>query len=178
MYLKVCSMTDKEIMHHFNNGDDAKILRKILGQFATGVAIATGMDSGKPFGLTINSFTSVSLEPPLILFCIKNSSTSLPLFQNNSYFALNVLDGEQKEISQKFAANMPALEKFAEVDFRVSDNNLPILYGNIATLECEKYAIHEGGDHKIIIGKVLRAFGHNTHDPLVYWSGSYKKIHI
>jgi flavin reductase (DIM6/NTAB) family NADH-FMN oxidoreductase RutF len=161
----------------FNQNDDAIKLRKILGQFATGVAIVTTNNSDElPCGITINSLTSVSLSPPLILFCLSKQSGTMPSFQKSKMFAINILDGEQKELSQHFAkAN---IDKFKEINWHKSENGLPIFHGNIATFECQKTNEFDGGDHIIIIGEVINAWGHESHDPLIYHDGKYKKIHI
>ena len=161
----------------YSQGDDNKNLRKILGQFATGVAIVTtfGQDE-KPCGITINSLTSVSLDPPLLLFCLSKFSGTLNAFKANSYFAINILDGEQKSISKDFAR--PNFDKFSNVNWDISQHKCPILYGNIATIECKKTNEFDGGDHIIILGEIINASGHESHDPLIYHNGAYKKIHI
>lgn len=161
----------------FRTGDDTKYLRRILGQFATGVAIVTAQkDDGQPCGITINSLTSVSLDPPLLLFCLSKTSGTLPVFQQSEKFAINILDGEQKQLSQDFARIN--YDKFANVIWKKGENDCPIFPFNIATIECTKVNEFDGGDHRIFLGKIDFAHGHESYDPLIYHAGNYKKIHI
>lgn len=161
----------------YNHGDDNKNLRKILGQFATGVAIVTTFSQdNRPCGITINSLTSVSLEPPLLLFCLSKFSGTMAAFQTNPNFAINILDGEQKAISKDFSRQN--FDKFANIKWEIGEHKCPILPDNIATIECKKTNEFDGGDHIIILGEIMKASGHASHDPLIYHGGEYKKIHI
>lgn len=150
---------------------DAKHFRDTLGCFATGVTIITTVDSeGGPVGLTANSFSSLSLDPPLVLFCLDRNVVSFPAFHSNRHFAVNILGADQEDMSRRFAQSGP--EKWNGVAFETWDTGCPILAGCIATLECNIDSIYEGGDHVIIVGEVVRiANGGGT--PLAFFRGRY-----
>jgi len=147
----------------------AKALRDTLSNYATGVAIVTTTDTdGTPYGVTINSFNSVSLEPPLVLWSLALSAWSLPVFQRASGFAVNILSHEQGEACKLFASRDE--ERFAQVAWERGFNDLPVLDGNLATLVCDVWARHPGGDHEIMIGEVLDCTCTGG-TPLVYCQG-------
>jgi flavin reductase (DIM6/NTAB) family NADH-FMN oxidoreductase RutF len=150
---------------------DPLLLRVALGQYATGVAVVTTVDGdGRPLGLTINSFASVSLDPPLVLWSLGRSSACLPAFKACSHFAINVLAADQVELSNRFAA--AALDKFAHLEWTPGLGGAPLLAGCCARFECASEARHAGGDHLILIGRVER-FGHEKREPLVFHGGRY-----
>lgn len=162
-----------EFAYGQNSPKDALSLRKIMGKFATGVAIATCMDEAvRPVGITINSLTSVSLDPPLILFCVSKKSGTLAAFMACENFALNILGHTQKDIAHNFSRYNH--DKFQNINWKKSSNDLPVFENSIAIFECKKYACHDGGDHEIIIGEVLSASGNSKQSPLLYFSGNYK----
>jgi flavin reductase (DIM6/NTAB) family NADH-FMN oxidoreductase RutF len=147
-------------------------LRDILGQFATGVAVVTSTDKGNyPIGMTINSFASVSLDPPLILWSLRTSSYYYPNFRNNGNFAISVLSEDQKELCKLFAGKQQ--EKFSQVDHYFGDLGIPILGGSIAHLECEKRFEYEAGDHVIFVGEVIHFGSEEVRRPLVFHGGSF-----
>lgn len=144
--------------------------RQIMGQFATGVTIITTRDGlGTPQGLTINSFASLSLDPPLVMWSLRLNSTSLAAFRGASHFAINILSAEQEDTSKVFAR--PG-DRFAGIDWQASDSGVPLLKGSLAWIECERFAEYPGGDHVIFVGRVLRA-RHFEGAPLLYWRGAY-----
>ena len=150
---------------------DEKEFRRVLGQFATGVTIITtrGKD-GAPAGVTVNSFTSVSLNPPLVLWCLAHNSQNLLAFRKASHFAVNILAADQHALSHKFAASIP--DKFDGVDYEEGRAGVPLLKGVTARLICRKIRRLVGGDHDIFLGRVeeyMRADG----KPLVFHSGRY-----
>ena len=155
---------------------DARAFRNALGSFPTGVAIitTTGTD-GKPVGLTCNSFSSVSLEPPLVSWSLRMASKSLDAFRGIRGFAINILAEDQKELSARFA-NGAIVDKFESVDWRAGHAGLPVIAGCVATFECDKFAEHEAGDHMLFLGRVAR-FDHGRQEPsLVFYKGAYMML--
>ncbi|MBR9909303.1 MAG: alpha/beta fold hydrolase [Gammaproteobacteria bacterium] len=147
-------------------------LRRAFGAFATGVTVVTTTDAnGKPVGLTANSFTSVSMEPPLLLFCLKNDSANLDTFRHSDCFAINILSHDQQDISRRFASKVE--DRFALTPWETWSLNVPILQDTIASFECEKYAIYDGGDHQIFVGRIHQAFLNAQRQPLMYVKGGY-----
>ncbi len=158
-------------------GSDSRTLRDALGCFGTGVTIVTTMDkAGKPVGLTANSFTSVSLDPPLILFCLARSSSNLPAFEANDAFGVNILHIGQQLASARFASK--AAERFESVSWERWDDGAPILNGSLASFDCVKHSVHDAGDHLVIIGRVTRARFEPQRDPLIFFRGKYRRLHF
>ncbi len=148
--------------------------RAALGQFATGVAIVTCPGDGQgPVGITINSLTSVSLEPPLVLWCLDKASDREHVLINCPSFVVNVLSQSQKGLSARFAEI--GQHDFSGIDFMPSASGAPILPGTLAHLECTVTARHEGGDHWIIVGHVDQLAVHGG-DPLLYYGGGYQGL--
>lgn len=153
---------------------DPKAFRRALGNFATGVTIMTAQNSqGERVGVTANSFNSVSLDPALILWSIDKNSSSYRIFAEATHFAVNILSAAQIELSNKFARR--AEDKFAGVEYDVGAGNSPVLKNCSAVFECEKFNIVEGGDHWIIIGKVIQFHDHGR-SPLLYHQGAYSAV--
>lgn len=149
-------------------------LREALGSFPTGVAVVTTLgDEGKPLGLTINSFNSVSLDPALVLWSLALSSPSIGAFRKHGAFAINILRKDQGELCMKFAR--PADDKFKDIDWTKGYKGIPVLEGAMVTLECETYQIVEGGDHEVYMGAVKRI--HKTDSaPLVFHRGQLVQL--
>ncbi|HYC05487.1 MAG TPA: flavin reductase family protein [Azospirillaceae bacterium] len=155
---------------------DAREFRHTLGRFATGIAVATTLDGeGNPVGVTVNSVTSVSLDPPLVLFCLDRNANTLPLFQSGRGFALNILTEEQRDFSHRFSRGH-ATDRWDGVPRAAWETGSPILEGCLANLDCELYGSHEGGDHVIIVGKVVKLAFAAEGRPLLYWCGAYRHI--
>lgn len=153
---------------------DAKAFRRALGNFATGVTIMTAQNAqGDRVGVTANSFNSVSLDPALILWSIDKRSSSYAIFEQATHFAVNVLSSDQIELSNQFARSKA--DKYANVDFTLGAGNAPILNTCAAVFECERYDILEGGDHWIILGRVVN-FQDNGRSPLLYHQGAYSSV--
>lgn len=153
---------------------DRALFRRACAQFATGVVVATVVDSaGGPHGLTVNSFTSVSLDPPLVLFCIDLRAAVLPHFQAASHFAINVLASHQRDLSNRFASKPD--QRFDGVAWRPGETGAPVLDGCIAHLECLVRQVMEGGDHLIFLGEVVAAESPGG-DPLLYFSSRYQSL--
>jgi flavin reductase (DIM6/NTAB) family NADH-FMN oxidoreductase RutF/pimeloyl-ACP methyl ester carboxylesterase len=159
-------------------GSEPRMLRDALGCFGTGVTVVTTFDStGEPIGLTANSFTSVSLDPPLILFSLARSSASLAEFEQAGRFAVNVLHIGQQPVAGRFARR--DAPRFENVDWAVrAEGGSPILAGALASFDCRTYAVHDGGDHRIFIGEVGHAWFEPHRDPLLYFRGKYRRLHF
>ncbi|MEW5423605.1 flavin reductase [Amorphus sp. 3PC139-8] len=152
-------------------GFDPKALRRTLGQFATGVTVVTAAKpDGEIVGMTANSFASVSLEPPLVLWSIVREAKSLPVFLEATHFAINVLAKDQLDHSNRFAR--PGQDKFVDVDWTPGLGSAPVLSGAAAVFECARHAEHDGGDHIIMVGRVDR-FARFDRDVLVFAQGRY-----
>ncbi len=159
-----------------NSNIDPREFRQALGKFATGVTvITTREDDGTPRGFTANSFTSVSLDPPLILVCIACSAASCDVFTNAGHFAVNILADEQKEISNLFASQRA--DKFEIADWRASQNGTPLVDGALAWFDAANHQVVDAGDHVILIGRVTD-FGSREGQPLGYFSGNYFNLDI
>lgn len=161
----------------YREGSDARTFRDALGCFATGVTVVTaiGPDS-LPIGLTANSFTSVSLDPPLLLVCIANNAGSAPALREAERFAVNVLQIGQQPTSNRFAGK--GEDRFAATPWEVGEFGTPVLTGSLGSFECESQDIHDGGDHFILVGRVLKAIFEPRRDPLLYFRGKYRKLHF
>jgi len=151
-----------------------KEFRRCLGKFATGVAVVTCSDDrGNPRGMTANSFSSVSLEPRLVLWNIAKVSNSLEAYLAAGSFAINILASDQQDLSAHFARSDHTL--FDAIDIDWSADDVPLIPGALACFECRTHAIHDTGDHHIIIGEVVR-FEATNGDPLMFFGGDYAAI--
>lgn len=162
---------------HYEAGSDARVLRDAMGCFATGVTVVTTRDENdQPIGLTANSFTSVSLDPPLILFCLAKASASLERFRAAPHFAVNVLHIGQQPTSGVFAR--PSSDRFQGVEWETWDSGAPILSNSLASFECDADQVVDAGDHLVFIGRVTRARFEPHRDPLLYFRGKYRRLHF
>lgn len=154
---------------------DARAFRTVLSSYATGVTVATAaLPDGTRVGLTINSFTSVSLDPPLVLFCLDKQSSSLPVFTESLGFTVNVLRANQVEISQAFARRGQGEERWQDLALSTGQSNgAPVLDDSLAWLECVHHAQYEGGDHLILVGRVVN-MARSEGNPLLYWNSGYQ----
>ena len=146
--------------------------RSALGTFATGVTIVTarGADGGL-VGLTANSFNSVSLEPPLVLWSLARSAGSMPAFERGSHYAINILAADQHALAERFASK--ALDRFADLGFREGSGGAPIIDGAAAVFECFNRSRYEEGDHVIFVGEVEHCERREGAQPLIYHGGRY-----
>lgn len=148
--------------------------RHACGRFATGVVIAAVLDpQGTPHGLTVSSFTSVSLHPPLVLICLGHAVTNIEEFRHTSHFGLSILGEEERRISERFAQK--GHDRFDGIDWRRGEAGVPLLAHALATLECAVHQRFISGDHDILIGEVVRAHAKDG-APLVHFSGRYRKL--
>lgn len=154
------------------SGPDEKLSRHVLGHYPTGVAVVTAMTDDGPMGLSMNSFTSVSLEPPLVLFCPALSSSTWPMLRNAGNIAINVLSAGQEEVSRLFAARVP--DRFADIPWLRGTNGAPLLVDALGWLECAVEAEYPAGDHTVVVARIERMGVHDEiADPLVFFRGSY-----
>lgn len=153
---------------------DPRALRDVLGCYATGVAVVTGIgDEGKPVGMTINSFSALSLDPPLILWSIGLETPSRSAFDSHAGFAINMMCAASKDLSLHFAK--PSEDKFAGIDWTAGHHGVPVLTGALATLECEVEDKIISGDHQIYIGRVLR-IDRTDREPLLFHRGKFASL--
>ncbi|MGB3439322.1 MAG: flavin reductase family protein [Actinophytocola sp.] len=156
--------------------DEGRWLRDILGRFATGVVAVTAVEpaSGEPVGLVMNSFTSVSLTPPLVAMCVAHTSSSWPRVRSASALCLNILSDRQGELSARFASS--GRDKFRGVRWTCSPAGAPIIDGCLAWLECEVVTEHATGDHMLVVARVLRADHNGAGNPLVFYHSRYVTV--
>lgn len=157
-----------------NSAIDPRDFRNALGAFATGVTIVTAMSpDGKPYGITCNSFASVSLNPPLVLWSLGMFSQGLPIFQNASHFAVNVLGASQQALASQFARS--SADKFAGASWTPGLGNAPVLADVIASFQCRAANRYYGGDHVIFLGAV-EAYAYNRNEPLLFARGGFGRF--
>lgn len=153
---------------------DAIDYRNTIGLFPTGVTVITTLDkAGREAGFTASSFNSVSLDPQLVLWSLAKTSSLLSVFENAEGYAVHFLAADQTELSNTFAS--PVIDRFAEIDWTLSDRRLPILVNCAAHLECESRYVYEGGDHLIFVGEVTHHFCDQNKKALVYHRGEYSE---
>jgi flavin reductase (DIM6/NTAB) family NADH-FMN oxidoreductase RutF len=157
-----------------NSQIDPRDFRNALGTYATGVTIITAAaPDGKPYGLTCNSFASVSLNPPLVLWSLVVYSSSLAIFQNASHFTVNVLGASQQALANKFAKSSD--DKFTGVDWAPGLGNAPVLAESVANFQCRSVNRYYGGDHVIFLGAV-EAYTYNAKEPLLFAQGAFGRF--
>ena len=171
------AMADEGSRREYRPGGDSRTLRDALGCFATGVTVVTCFDAdGAPFGLTANSFTSVSLDPPLLLVCIHKEANCAGAMGAAEHFAVNVLQTEQQPASIRFSTRQE--DRFGVNDWRKGEYGAPVLTESLGVFECERHGVHDGGDHHILVGQVLKASFDPHLDPLLFFRGSYRRLHF
>ncbi len=154
--------------------EDRRELRNAFGCFATGITVVTTRNAdGAPVGITANSYSSLSLDPPLVLFCVDSSINSFEAFRTCEAFSINILRDDQRALSENFARSGD--DKWKSLEELSGDNGCPVFDGSLAVLECDKHAMHEGGDHLIVIGRVTR-MEYDEGKPLVYYRGTYVSL--
>jgi 3-hydroxy-9,10-secoandrosta-1,3,5(10)-triene-9,17-dione monooxygenase reductase component len=152
----------------------ARRFRDVLGHFASGVCVVTAVSGGHPVGLTCQSFSSVSLDPPLVLFVPARTSRAWPLIQRAGKFCVNILAAEQAAVSNPMASR--GADKFAGIDWTPAEaTGSPVLPGVLGHLDCSIHAVHEAGDHMIVIGRVLHLEAVDG-DPLLFYRGAYRGL--
>jgi 3-hydroxy-9,10-secoandrosta-1,3,5(10)-triene-9,17-dione monooxygenase reductase component len=152
--------------------DSGARFRDVLGRFASGVTVVTSVDGdGRPAGLACQSFASLSLDPPLVMFCVARTSTSWPRIAATGRFAVNVLAEDQREVCRAFAVS--GADKFAGVGWTASPRGTAHLDGALAAIDCAIEDVHEAGDHLIVVGAVRELRDRRDHGPLLYFRGDY-----
>ncbi|MGW4638806.1 flavin reductase family protein [Sphaerisporangium sp. NPDC004334] len=148
----------------------------MLGRFATGVVAVTAIDpaDGAPRGLAVNSFTSVSLDPPLVSFCVSTASTTWPRMKAAPTLCVNVLSERQEHVSRRLAARVS--DKFTGLSWRPSPGGGPLFEGALAWLDCAIESEHPAGDHIIVVARVLALDAHADHGPLLFFRGDYGRF--
>ena len=170
-------MSDEQILREFRTGSDPRTLRDALGCFATGVTVVTCFDeAGDPVGLTANSFTALSLDPPLLLVCVAKAAASAGPLATAEAFAVNVHQTLQRPASITFSTR--GEDRFGRTDWSVGEHNAPVLMESMSVFECRRHAVHDGGDHFILVGEVVKASFEPGLDPLLYFRGSYHRLHF
>ena len=167
----------EETKGEYRSGHEPRTLRDALGCFATGVTVVTCLTADRaPAGLTVNSFTSVSLEPPLLLVCLHKKAASASALTNAESFAINVLQTGQQPASIRFAARDE--DRFGATPWACGEAGAPILEDSLCVFECERYAVYDGGDHHILVGRVVKASFDASLDPLLFFRGRYRRLHF
>lgn len=157
-----------------NPAFDTARFRQVVGHFCTGVAIVTGDDSGTPVGLTVQSFTSLSLDPPLVSFAVGRESSTWPRLKAAGAFAVNFLAEDQEAMCRAFATS--GADKFAGVGWHTKTTGAPILNDVLGWIECRIEAEHEAGDHLIVVGRVLELDVANEGKPLLFYRGGFGRF--
>ena len=151
---------------------DKARFRQVLGHFPTGVTVITATTPEGPAGLAVGSFFSVSLDPPLVAFCASKTSSSYPKVADAGHFVVNVLADDQEDVSRVFAAS--GADKFAGLGYRPSSySGAPVLAGGLAWIDCDLDAVHEAGDHWIVVGRVHDLEVAHEGGPLIFFRGGY-----
>lgn len=153
--------------------DEARF-RSVLGHFATGVTVVSGVEAGEPLGLSVNSFTSVSLDPPLVAFCAAKSSSTWPRLRSVGAFAVNVLAEHQEHISRRFAAR--SRDKYRGLGWWPAPSGAPVLEGVLAWVDCTLEAEYDAGDHVIVVGRVQELDVADEGRPLLFYRGGYGRF--
>ena len=151
----------------------ARRFRDVLGRFASGVTVVTAISGGEPVGMTCQSFSSVSLDPPLVLFIPARTSRAWPMMQRSGRFCVNFLAHDQADLSNAMASRVP--DKFAGVAWEPSAvTGSPVLPGTLGHVDCTIHAVHEAGDHFVVIGRVVDLAESDAEAPLLYYRGKYR----
>jgi flavin reductase (DIM6/NTAB) family NADH-FMN oxidoreductase RutF len=155
---------------------DGRELRNALGRFATGVCVITTVtDTQHALGITANSFSSVSLDPPLVLWSLQNNSDVYDVFSRSRHFAINILSSEQQAHSNQYARK--GQHELYPAHYRPGKYGAPVIRDALVTFECELHATHEGGDHLIIVGRVREMHQRPSGEPLLFYCGGYRELH-
>jgi flavin reductase (DIM6/NTAB) family NADH-FMN oxidoreductase RutF len=155
---------------------DGRELRNALGRFATGVCVVTTVsNTQQALGMTANSFSSVSLDPPLVLWSLQNNSDVYEVFARQRHFAINILSTEQQAHSNEYAKK--GQHELLPAHYRLGRYGAPIIRDALASFECDLHATHDGGDHLIIVGRVRAMHQRPGGEPLLFYCGGYRELH-
>lgn len=153
--------------------DTQEKLKEVMRLYPQGVTVVTTSYGGRHYGITVSSFTSISLNPPLVMISISKTSWLNGIFTNSEYFAVNLLAEDQKSVSDRFAGREGVEERFRGIKFTVTEKGSPIIHGVRAYLECKRWNIYDGGDHSIIVGEVVDGRKLSNRQPLAYYMQQY-----
>jgi flavin reductase (DIM6/NTAB) family NADH-FMN oxidoreductase RutF len=153
---------------------DQASYRQVLGHFPTGVTVIAGMDGDEPVGLAVGSFFSLSLDPALVGFCVDRTSGSWSRMAGSGSFCVNVLGADQEDVCRAFATS--GEDKFKGIGWKASESGSPLLDGVLAWIDCAIEDVHDGGDHHIVVGRVLGLAVANEGAPLVFYRGGYANL--
>jgi 3-hydroxy-9,10-secoandrosta-1,3,5(10)-triene-9,17-dione monooxygenase reductase component len=153
---------------------DDRRFRDVLSHFATGVTIITAVDDGEPVGIAANAFAALSLDPPLVLFCVAHSSSTWPRIERAGRFAVNILGEHHEELSQLFATK--GADRFTATPWSTGLSGSPVLDEAIAYVDCELEAQYPGGDHTIVVGRVVDLDVRAGARPLLFYQGGYTRL--
>lgn len=155
--------------------EQARAFRDVLGRFASGVTVVTAMTADGPVGMTCQSFSSVSLQPPLVLFVPARTSRAWPAIRTTGHFTVNLLAADQEELSNQFAAK--GVDKFAGVPWSPAPSTgAPRLDGSLAWIDCTIHAVHEAGDHDVVLGRVQTMVHGEAEMPLLFFRSAYHRL--
>jgi 3-hydroxy-9,10-secoandrosta-1,3,5(10)-triene-9,17-dione monooxygenase reductase component len=164
------AMDPQAVLPHDGEPDPQRF-RQVLGHFATGVTVITGMHEGEPAGFACQAFSALSLDPPLVLFCPGKTSGTWPRIARIGQLGVNVLASDQRDLARKFGISAP--DKFDGVSWRAAANGAPILAGVLAWASCEVETVHEAGDHFVVIARVTELGECVAGDPLLFYRGRF-----
>jgi len=154
--------------------EEARQFRDVLGRFGSGVTVVTATTSGGPVGMTCQSFSSVSLRPALVMFVPAKTSRAWPAIRAAGHFTVNLLSSAQEEVSNQFARS--GVDKYAGVSWSESSLGDPRLEGSLAWIDCHIHAVHEAGDHYLVIGRVEELTPGDAEDPLLFYRSAYHRL--
>ncbi len=153
------------------------MFRDVMGKFTTGVTVVTVQEAGAPHGMTVNSFTSVSLDPLLVLICLDKESTTTDMLSRTGRFTVNILTAEQENIARRFAGSGNERDRFNNLEYTISDEGTPVLRDVLGYVTCTVKEVVDGGDHLIFLGEVVDLGDSDTdQQPLLYYGGNYKSF--
>lgn len=154
---------------------DQKEFRNACGAFATGITVVTTMGpDGEPVGMTANSFSSVSLDPPLVLWSVGNHAGSFDIFSKAEHYAVHILHKDQEELSNLFASR--GEDKFGNIDWSKGELGSPLLPDYAVRFQCKMEHVYPGGDHNILVGRVVAYDDRGAEEPILFYKGRYAKI--
>lgn len=154
---------------------DADLFRSALGCFASGVTIVTTLRDDEPAGTTVSAFSALSMEPPLVLVSMDRGSNTLSAIRNAGFFGVNILSAEQAAIARKFASSKGG-PKFEGVDWQGRVTGAPLFAENSSTIDCELETVYDGGDHEILVGRVLFVSCPGETEPLLYFRSAFREL--
>jgi len=156
---------------------DAGELRGVMRQWATGVSLVTAQDGGRPHGMTVSSFTSLSLEPPLVLISLENTARTHRMVTESGAFAVSLLDAAQEDLADRFAGRIPDGEdRFAGLAYETAQTGSPLPQGALAFLDCEVVSAQPAGTHTVFIGRVVASGVRPGGQPLLYYNRGYRRL--